>query len=66
MSRLVYKGTASFFKKGKVYEVEITDVQPLEGITKEKVIILNIEGRNFPYRTLEEVFKNWEVAPVEE
>lgn len=66
MSKLKYKGTANFFKKDNVYDVEITDVQPLEGITKEKVIILDIEGRKFPYMTLEEVFKNWEVAPKEE
>lgn len=66
MSKLRYKGTTAFFKKGQVYDVEIVDVRPLEGMTREKVIIMNIEGRNFPYKTLEEVFKNWEVAPVEE
>lgn len=66
MSKLMYKGTATFFKKGKVYDVEISDVRPLEGPVKEKVIILNIDGRQFPYMTLEEVFKNWEVAPVED
>lgn len=66
MSKLKYRGTANFFKRGKVYDVEISDVQPLEGIAKEKVIILNIEGRRFPYLTLEEVFNNWEVAPEEE